>query len=240
MRFLKAPAVLVTTIVMLIQPGIAEAKSGHSDDSRSAIAVGEVASDPYLESYFQEFDIAEQDRRKITEKIAAGDLPDASNPEKRPVAVTTRDIDGVRVTVEEFADGSVAGAEISIPEDPAAHSGSVAVPAKVSQCRHKKGGAHAAYWSNCRARVITPFITMSFNFNYESVRSKGSRITRYSNPSYRSFGNSLRGVKFARQSKSKVRLTGTSSINFNGVTISEGTVWMQANVRGSKAWTTHN
>lgn len=180
----------------------------------------------------------------LVEKYNSGELLDSLNPNIQPVKIVQSETDGVVTTTETYPDGSVAVGTISdlaaIKDNTAASSpqGMDEVQS-VYGCKYTSGGNYAGYWKNCYADANRAIVRMGFRFDYQTVRGVGSKITNYHTYFHHIIGGSLSNFRFNRLSDTQVRLSADLDFAFKGFPVG-WTAWMQANVSGTKAWTTHN
>lgn len=181
---------------------------------------------------------------KIIKKYEAGQLPDSMNPDVKPLSIDREEKGEVVETIETYPDGSIAvetTSNLEAVKNNADSSGNNVnkEDRSVYGCKYTSGGNYASYWKNCTADVNLIVVRMGFKFDYESINGGSSKITGYRSYFDHVFGASLSNFRFSRISNTQVRLSADLSVAFKGFPAG-WTAWMQANVSGSSAYTTHN
>lgn len=163
---------------------------------------------------------------------------DSINPDKVPVATDMRVIGGDNVDIEIYEDGSIVALSTSHPRDATSGIG----PQDVTECVQGPGSNnYQINYEGCKANVSYIFMQMGFYFDYTAYTGAHGVITNYDENSYysRVFGGALSDHRLVRMSDSAVRYNAYVSVAFENFPVGY-TVWMQANVTGSAAWTTSN
>lgn len=193
---------------------------------------------------FVRYGVNDSTARKLVEKYESGQLLDSMKSDIHAISTTSKDLGNVVEVTRTYPDGSIAVETTSNLE--AAKKESVTNSANgipqfrsVYGCKYTSGGNYASYWKNCTADVNFVTVRTGFLFDYQSVRGIGSKITGYRSYFHHIFGGSLSNFRFDRMSDTQVRLSADFDVAFKGFPVG-WTLWMQANVDGSTAYTTHN
>lgn len=183
-----------------------------------------------IKEFLSENGVSNSDQEELIFKLRSGVLWDSFNPAITPVSKTIEKRDSRVYTIERFQDGSII---VSGIDDLSLASNGAISPMTVYGCNYS-GSAYAGYWKNCKTDVNYGIIRLGFTFNYENVRDVGSRITSYHTPFFSAIGGTMSNPTFNRRSSGVVRLT--AQIIMGPVTM---TKWVQANVSGNTAWSSH-
>ncbi|WP_461004969.1 hypothetical protein [Trueperella pyogenes] len=177
---------------------------------------------------------------KLLDKLQNGYPLDSMRPEAVPTSTTSHARGTEIEVVRTYADGSIAvGTTPDFERIKNSSIGDGPQLRSVSGCTYSSGGAYAGYWRNCVASENLIVVRMGFTFDYETIRDRGSRITGYRSYFHHIVGGSLSNFRFDRMSPTQVRLSADFDFSFKEFPLG-WTAWMQVNVSGSQAWTTHN
>jgi hypothetical protein len=189
-----------------------------------------------LSAFLIEYGVAEDVASDLIAQFDEGTLWDSMDDGVKPVSTVTEQLGNTNRTIETYADGSIAVSETSVPTG--IPEGSPA-PRSVSACTLKSGNNYQKNYTNCRADVNLGLIRMGFYFDYTSYNGGGGKITGYRSSFYTLIGGAFDNHRLERISQSAVRYSADASVAFKGFPVG-WTCWMQANVDGTHAWTTHN
>jgi len=189
-----------------------------------------------LETFFNENGVSPDVQSTLISKFEAGVPWDSLTEGKTPTSTQTKTSGKNLVTTSVFQDGSIVVETAPNFSKPASDE---PVLRGVTNCQYTSGGAYAGYWNNCNAYVNKGVIGMGFDFDYEYTRGVGSSITGYRNYSNFIIGGALANHRLDRISGSQVRYSADFALAFQGFPAG-WTVWMQANVNNTSAWTTNN
>lgn len=177
---------------------------------------------------------------RLIEKYEKNQIWDSLLPGSVPIDSETTSKGGKVRTVDTYADGSIS--VTTVPDFHAierANEGAAASSFRsIRGCRYRQSGA-TRYWTNCDGTVDLVLVSMGFGFDYQNVNHRNPQITRYGPYHHRIIGGSLSNFRFDRISRSQVRLSADFDIAFKGFPAG-WTAWMQVNVTGDNAWTSHN
>lgn len=189
---------------------------------------------------FASYGVNEEVAVGLLDKFQQGYLLDSMKPDAVPIS-SVKSVHGTEIEViETYEDGSIVVSTVpNLDGIKNAATDNAIQLRSVSGCTFSSGGAYAGYWKNCVASENLIVVRMGFTFDYETIRDRGSRITGYRSYFHHIIGGSLSNFRFDRMSPTQVRLSADTSIEFEGIPAG-WTAWMQVNVSGSKAWTTHN
>ncbi|MCI1915294.1 MAG: hypothetical protein LKJ05_06205 [Bifidobacteriaceae bacterium] len=189
-----------------------------------------------LLSELAQYDVSPQTADKLVANLASGQIWDSAIPGSTPVKTEKFKGGDVIRTVDTFKDGSISVSTLPDFDSIASRDGKQT--RGISGCQYHASGK-MRYWKNCDSTVNLIFISMGFMFNYQTKSHKSPRITSYRAYHHHIIGGSLSGFRFDRISSSKVRLSSNFDVAFRGFPVG-WTCWMQVNVTGDNAWTSHN
>ena len=203
----KLPCLLLATglisTIGLTSPA-ASAQALASNTTKTENSVGLANSEESLlraEMTARQIDIATQD--KLLAKIRNGELPDADNPEAKPVSRKSSDEDGLRETLV-FADGSVAITTIGAAHGEQATTSGV----RTSECNRYWYNSGWERWDNC----LIEYSGIAFRYGFRANislphKSSGRAIIRHaSQPTvWRAVGHTVqnRNVRILQSWESK-------------------------------------
>ncbi len=177
---------------------------------------------------------------RLVEKYRKNQVWDSLLPGSAPIGSKTIHENNEVRTVDTYADGSIRVS--TVPDFYAieqSNEGAAAYPFRsIRGCNYRQSGA-TRYWTNCDATVDLVLVSMGFGFDYQNVNHRNPRITRYGRYHHRIIGGALSNFRFDRISPSQVRLSADCNLAFKGFPAG-WTAWMQVNVTGDNAWTSHN
>lgn len=193
---------------------------------------------------FISYGVEKSTAQNVVKKYKAGHMLDSLNPNVQPVKTVHRDRGEVVEVLRTYPDGSISvGTSPNLQavktQSLLGQSQSRPQLRSVYGCTFTSGGHYAGYWRNCTADENLIVVRMGFSFDYESVNGQGSKITNYGSYYHHIVGGSLSNFRFDRISNTQVRLSADFDIAFKGFPAG-WTAWMQVNVEGSSAYTTHN
>ena len=197
-----------------------------------------------LREWFDSYGVDSDTVNQLIAKFEHGIMWDSMKYGNNPVSSSRQIINDYIQVIDTYADGSIIVSTISnldgIKEQALdSADGSGISLYSVSGCSYTSGGNYAGYWKNCIADVNLGLLGMGFTFDYQNIKDQGSTITGYRNYYHHVYGGSLTIFRFNRISATQVRLSADIAIAFGTYPVG-WTNWMQANVSGSSAWTTHN
>lgn len=184
-----------------------------------------------LDVFFDKYDVNNEDRELLIEKLERGELWDSLTG-KQPIEVRTELIQGDYVRIEKFEDGSISATGIESRK-----TGAGATLFTVDSCKRGSGNHYEVHHIGCRAYVDRGVLMMSFRFDRVTNPGALGRITRYYAYSTRGVLASFNNVRFDRFSPQVVRLSADIHIIFKGSPI-QITGWIEAHLGyGTAAWT---
>lgn len=231
-----ATAALIS-LALLGAPSAAEASIPNEDSADHSVSEGD------LRAFLGKYDVQKSTQDKLMKKLETGQTWDSMEQGSSPTEVEEKTVGRTVETVNRFNDGSVTVTTAPDFEGDVerARQGSTAQldAQAVKSCSFKKAGSYGGYWTNCKATQNNGTIGLSFRFNYQNIKGKGSKITKYGNGDYHLFGGTISGLKFKKTSSKTVRYSGHAKASLNGVTILNKSIYLQVKVSGNTAKTTH-
>ncbi|WP_211587774.1 hypothetical protein [Mobiluncus mulieris] len=193
---------------------------------------------------FVSYGVEKNTAQTLVKKYKSGHMLDSLNPDVQPVKIVHRYRGEVVEVLRTYPDGSISvgtspNLEVVKTKSLLSHTQSTSQLRSVYGCTFTSGGHYGGYWRNCTADENLIVVRMGFTFDYETVNGQGSKITSYGNYFHHIFGGSLSNFRFDRISNTQVRLSADFDVAFKGFPAG-WTDWMQVNVDGSSAYTTHN
>ncbi|MGO1591269.1 MAG: hypothetical protein ACTHW1_00500 [Ancrocorticia sp.] len=199
----------------------------------NSLSAGEVQE---LEDFWSDYEVPKTTQADLLSKLEQGKVWDSLDPETSPATTEELTVDSKNVVVETYPDGSIAVSSTSVP----IQKTDAVSPQSVTNCKQGSGSNnYQIKYVGCKADVNFGLVRMGFNFDYTAYKGAHGVITRYYNQFNHIVGGALSNHRFSKMSQSQVRYSADFSVAFEGFPAG-WTAWMQANVTGSKAWTTHN
>ena len=239
MRVVQAVLAFATTLMLMVIPSAVSAEGG---DILNPLTMQQQRE---IEGFLVEHGVTKQKSAELIRRFQQGEMWDSLNPEVVPVARTESRRGAFIQVVLEYPDGSIAvttTSDLMAAQQLTLKSGDTSrgiLPTSVYGCTYKTAGSYGGYWKYCTADVNLAVIRMGFKFDYQNIKELGSKITWYGDYFKHYVGASLSNFRFTRLSDTKVRLTADLDVAFKGFPLGWD-AWMQANVSGNNAWTTHN
>lgn len=211
------------------------AQAAHADGgSGNALTASE---ENELRSFMAQHGVSESTQDSLITDFIDGKMWD-SLTNADPVDTEVMDQGKDVVTVETYADGSIAVSTVPDFDEAPKEEGGFVGPMSVHGCQYS-GSTYAAYWTNCQADVNLGVIRQGFYFNYEYVNGLPSKITRYWGKYHHIIGGDLSNHRFIKFDDQHVRYAADYSVAFKGFPAG-WTTWMEVHVSGSSAWTDNN
>ena len=189
-----------------------------------------------LENFWTEYQVPEATQQALLLKLEQGEMWDSLDPEVSSVHTEKLTTDSENLVIETYPDGSISVSGTSSPQEQEEGIS----PQSVTDCKQGSGSNnYQIKYVGCKADVNYGLLRMGFNFDYTAYKGAHGVITRHYNSFNTIIGGALSNHRFSKMSNSQVRYSADFSVAFEGFPAG-WTAWMQANVTGSKAWTTHN
>jgi hypothetical protein len=228
-------AVTVLAALSTLSPMTANASTAiqKADDDTSSLA-DTLTADQKAEitETFNQYGVPESTQTALIKKFEAGQPWDSMLTDKDPISVRTNKSATSVETVSTYRDGSIAIQTAPLFAE------SASTVRSISGCQYSRSGS-TLRWKGCDANVNLVVISMGFVFDYQNTNHKNPKITGYRAYHYFVIGCSLGDFRFDRMSASSVRLSASLTVAFKGFPAGH-TAWMQVNVNGDNASTTHN
>jgi hypothetical protein len=193
------------------------------------------SGEQHIRDFWTRYSVPSAAQDELLKRLAAGEQIDSTRTDTTPASTEVFEAEGMRQTIERFADGSVSVTSMSLPSS----SGAIGV-FSVGNCKDSESGSGYVNFYDCQASSENGVVTLGFYISY-TITSRYDQIIEVGSPYRHCSLGTCDTPKLAIKKKSETS-TGSAwaaittihtNMNGNGSTKYE----MRALVGGNSAWT---